>query len=122
MVDLLTKCSLRRGAATNGPQLAVYSADLVHYDLDVVAEALDTLGRTERMEGEAALPDCPNLVRRVRDVIRGRRIEKDKFDREQERINTRKHFEAHPEDYTTPSEFKEMIAPLVAKFGRTGEK
>jgi hypothetical protein len=83
ILALLTKCSLRRGAATNPETLAIYAQDLSSYDIDDVAAVLDDMGKEAPQDYKQLWPAIGTMLEAIRGRIRARRptVEQEAADR-----------------------------------------
>lgn len=70
---LLAKMAIRRQAKVGEMEFAVFSEDLMGYETEVIAEALNQLCSKPRAEGETAFPELATILDAVRGVIRARR-------------------------------------------------
>jgi hypothetical protein len=77
ILTLLTKCSLRRGAAVNPETLAIYAQDLSFYELSDIAEALEDLGLQPPQDFKQLWPAIGTILEVIRGQIRASRPSKD---------------------------------------------
>lgn len=85
ILTLLTKCSLRRGAAVNPETLAIYAQDLSSYELEHIAAVLDEIGQEEPEDYKQLWPAIGTFLGAIRGRIRASRptseqVAKDKWD------------------------------------------
>lgn len=73
ILELLTKCSIRRGAPQNPAALAIYSQDLSSYGITEIREALEAIGAEAPEDFKAVWPAVGVFHSAIRARIRAKR-------------------------------------------------
>jgi hypothetical protein len=122
IVKLLTKFSLRRGAAVTPEILALYADDLSTFELDDIDEALERFGKATVEQFEAAFPCIGVFLAKVGSVANTRkRAERERVEKLEEQERSRlaeEDFRLNPEKYLAQErEFQKKVDALNGKFG-----
>ena len=73
IVKLLTKCSLRKGAAATAETLIIYAQDLSTYELADVAAVLDEIGKEAPQDFKQLWPAVGTIIAAIEAKVRARK-------------------------------------------------
>lgn len=90
----LGKMAIRRQAQIGEAEFAVYSEDLMSYELDDIAGVLDELGKSVREEGETAFPSIGTILKKVRRIVAMRKQDEQRRKEKDEQESWRRVWEA----------------------------
>lgn len=115
ILAMLTKCSLRRGAAVNMETLAIYVQDLSSYELGDIAAVLEDIGKESPQDFKQLWPAVGVFLEALRARIRANRPSVD----EEAAERWKSYLEAVKAEGTQEpdAEIEKRIAALNARMG-----